>query len=60
MALVPGKRREDESLDTYLQRVSYGTLRGGAFIVRELGRGLLTTSRRVDELEQRIRRLEAK
>lgn len=53
MRFLPGKRSKDEGLEQYLTRIANGPLRGGAFLDRELARGLLDVLGRLAVLEER-------
>jgi len=58
-ALIPGKRRHEESIEVYLLRITKaGTARGGPYISHELALALLDTRRQVEELSARMRELE--
>ncbi len=57
-ALIPGKRRRDETIDAYLNRLSSGAARGGPFVTRELARALVDTNQRLEALTARLQALE--
>jgi len=56
--LIPGKRRRDETIDAYLNRLSTGGLRGGPLVTRELARAVIDANQRLEALMARLQALE--